>query len=336
MTTQQMNEGHSGAELSAASPLLGWDGAVAADPPDSAVAAHYGDPLREQRSWEDALGGFVDRSSRDVITVTGPDRLSWLHSLTSQHLTELVPGQGVQALVLSPNGHVEHHLALVDDGETTWIDVESGTGAALRDFLDRMRFMLRVEVALASDVWAVVTLVGAAAVSDGVVPDAPRRSMPWGTDLLLPRTELEQTARTFVDNGLRPVGLAAFEARRVEQRRPRLGFETDHRTIPNELPWLESAVHLQKGCYRGQETVARTYNLGRPPRRLVLLHLDGAVPAPGAPVQWEGKTVGFVGTPAYHAELGPIALAMVKRKVPDDAVLRVGDEAEIAAAIATD
>jgi folate-binding protein YgfZ len=336
MTTQQVDDAGAAMELRAASPLLGWDGAVAGDPPDDAVAAHYGDPLREQRAWEDALGGFVDRSSRDVLTVTGPDRLSWLHSLTSQHLTELVPGQGVQALVLSPHGHVEHHLVLVDDGETTWIDVERGTGPALRDFLDKMRFMLRVEVALVSEIWAVVTLIGAAAVSDAVVPDVPRKSMPWGTDLLVPRTELEQTARALVDGGVRPVGLAAFEARRVERRLPRLGFETDHRTIPNELPWLASAVHLQKGCYRGQETVARTHNLGRPPRRLVLLHLDGAVPPPGSPVEWEGKAVGFVGTPAYHAELGPIALAMVKRRVPDDAVLRVGEEAEIAASIAAE
>lgn len=315
------------------SPLLGWDGAVAGDPPDDRVAVHYGDPLREQRSFEDAVGGFVDRSSRDVVTVTGPDRLSWLHSLTSQHLTELAPGQGVEALVLSPHGHVEHHLSVLDDGATTWIDVEPGTGAALVGFLDRMRFMLRVEVALVSDVYAVLTLVGAATTGDLAVPDVPRRAMPWGTDLLVARTELEHVAHTLADAGVRPVGLSAFEAQRVEQGRPRFGFETDHRTIPNELPWLETAVHLQKGCYRGQETVARTHNLGRPPRRLVQLHLDGAVPPRGSAIVWEGKQVGFVGTAVMHAELGPIALAMVKRRVPDDAALRTGDDAEIAAGI---
>jgi folate-binding protein YgfZ len=317
------------------SPLLAWPGAVPGNPPDASVAAHYGDPLREQRASTDAVGGFVDRSHRDVVSVTGPDRLSWLHSLTSQHLTELAPGEGVEALVLSPHGHVEHHLAVLDDGATTWIDVEGGTGASLAAFLDKMRFLLRVEVALVSDVYAVLTLVGSATTGDAVVPDVPRRAMPWGTDLLVARTELEQVARTLVDAGLTPVGLAAFEAVRVEQGRPRLGFETDHRTIPNELPWLETAVHLQKGCYRGQETVARTHNLGRPPRRLVQLHLDGAVPSPGSPVLWEGKVVGFVGTPAYHAELGPVALALVKRRVPDDALLRTGDDAEIAASIST-
>src|SRR3954447_2752179 len=139
MTTQHVDAAGAALELRAVSPLLSWDGAVAGDPPDEGVAAHYGDPLREQRAWEDATGGFVDRSSRDVLTASGPDRLSWLHSLTSQHLTELVPGQGVEALVLSPHGHVEHHLVLVDDGETAWIDVEGGTGSALRDFLDKMR-----------------------------------------------------------------------------------------------------------------------------------------------------------------------------------------------------
>ena len=316
------------------SPLLSWPGAVAGDPPDDRVPAHYGDPLREQRAWESASGGFVDRSHRDVLTVTGPDRLSWLHSLTSQHLSELTPGQGVEALVLSPHGHVEHHLAVLDDGATTWIDVEGGSGATLLAFLDRMRFMLRVEVALVTDVYAVLTLVGAAATSDAVAPDVPRRAMPWGTDLLVARTELEQVAAQLRDSGVAPVGLWSFEARRVEQGRPRLGFETDHRTIPNELPWLATAVHLQKGCYRGQETVARTHNLGRPPRRLALLHLDGALPPVGSPVVWEGRAVGFVGTPAYSAELGPVALALIKRRVPDDAVLRTGAEQEIAASIA--
>jgi folate-binding Fe-S cluster repair protein YgfZ len=118
-----------------ASPLLARPGAVAGDPPDEAVAAHYGDPLREQT----LPAGLVDRSHRDVLTVSGPDRLSWLHTLTSQHLSELAPGVGIEALILSPNGHVEHHLSLVDDGETTWIDVEGGTADALISYLERMR-----------------------------------------------------------------------------------------------------------------------------------------------------------------------------------------------------
>ena len=307
-------------ESLAASPLLGRPGAVAGDPPDEAVAAHYGDPLREQT----LPAGLVDRSHREVITVAGPERISWLHTLTSQHLTELAPGIGIQALILSPNGHVEHHMVIVDDGETSWLDVEAGTADALVQYLERMRFMLRVEVARSDR--AVLTVLGPPPAADAVA-GLLAHEVPWGTDLLVPRDAVEQTVDAL---GLPLVGLSAFEALRVASRRPRLGFESDHRTIPNELPWLESAVHLNKGCYRGQETVARTNNLGRPPRRLVLLHLDGALPERGAPVEIDGRAIGFVGTAAYHAELGPIALAIIKRNTADDAQLTAGG---IAAAI---
>lgn len=298
-------------------PLLTRPGAVAGDPPDAGVAAHYGDPLREQR----LPAGVVDRSNREVITVTGPDRLSWLHTLTSQYLTDLAPGVGIQALILSPQGHVEHHLVLVDDGKTTWIDVEPGTADALVAYLDRMRFMLRVEVRREDR--AVLTVMGEAPALEGLLA----HRMPWGSDLLVPHGSVDEVVGAL---GLPLVGLSAFEALRVAARRPRLGFETDHRTIPNELPWLASAVHLQKGCYRGQETVARTHNLGRPPRRMVLLQLDGALPEHGAPVETAGRVVGWVGTAAYHAELGPIALAIVKRNLAADAPLTAG---VIAAAI---
>jgi tRNA-modifying protein YgfZ len=295
--------------------LLRRPGAVAGDPPDELVAAHYGDPLREQTF----PAGLVDRSHREVVTVTGPDRLSWLHTLTSQHLSDLAPGVGIEALILSPHGHVEHHLSIVDDGETTWLDVEPGTAAALVDYLERMRFMLRVEVA--RDARALLTAVGAAGDAALAVDQPVSRRMPWGVDLLVDRSRVDDVVAAL---GVPLVGHSAFEAARVAARRPRLGFETDHRTIPNELPWLQTAVHLNKGCYRGQETVARTHNLGRPPRRLVLLHLDGALPERGAPVQVQERTVGWAATPAYHAELGPIALAVIKRNVPDEQPLVAG------------
>ena len=299
------------ASLAVASPLLSRPGAVAGDPPDEAVAAHYGDPLREQT----LPAGLVDRSHREVITVAGPDRLSWLHTLTSQHLSELSAGVATQALILSPHGHVEHHLVLSDDGETTWIDVEGGTADALVAYLERMRFMLRVEVVKQD--YAVLTVLGSASAPDTFLS----RRLPWGLDLVVPRGQIDEV----VSQVAQPlIGFSSFEAQRVAARRPRFGFESDHRTIPNELPWLESAVHLNKGCYRGQETVARTHNLGKPPRRMVLLHLDGALPAHGDPVELAGRAVGWIGTPAYHAELGPIALAVIKRNTPDDAVLTAG------------
>ena len=280
------------------SPLLSRPGAVPADPPDAGVAGHYGDPYAEQRRLAQG-SALVDLSHRPVVRIAGPDRLSWLHSLLTQHVAELPPGVWTQALVLSPQGHVEHHLHLVDDGEAVLAHVEPGTAGALVEFLQRMQFMLRVEVADVSADWAVVA------------DPAPR---------LLPRSELAAH-----DGPL--AGVGAYEALRVERREPRLGLDTDHRTIPHEVGWLTSAVHLDKGCYRGQETVARVHNLGRPPRRLVLLHLDGSdseLPATGSDVLLDGRSVGRVGTAVRHHELGPIALALVKRSVRDDAALLAG------------
>ena len=281
------------------SPLLSRPGAVAADPPDEGVAAHYGDPYREQRRLA-AGAAEVDLSHRPVVRVAGPDRLSWLHSLTSQALADLPPGQQTDALVLSPHGHVEHALSLVDDGEAVLAHVEPGTAGALLAWLDRMRFLLRVEVGDVTDEWAVLgTATG------------------WR---LLPRAEL-----AVYDGEL--AGVLAHEALRVEALRPLLGVDSDERTIPNETRWLRTAVHLDKGCYRGQETVARVANLGRPPRRLALLHLDGSdseLPAPGDDVRLGERVVGRVGTAVRHHELGPIALALVKRQVPADAELTAG------------
>ena len=125
------------------SQLLGAEGAVPGEGRDAAVAAHYGDPVREQRLLVEGLAA-VDLGHRGVLTVSGPDRLTWLHSLTTQHLTGLAPRTSAQSLVLSPKGHVEHDLHLVDDGEQSWITVEPGTHEALAGWLDSMRFMLDV------------------------------------------------------------------------------------------------------------------------------------------------------------------------------------------------
>jgi folate-binding protein YgfZ len=120
-------------------------------------------------------------------------------------------------------------------------------------------------------------------------------------------------------------GLWAFEAARIAAHIPRPGLDSDHKTLPHEIGLIDDAVHLNKGCYRGQETVARIQNVGHPPRRLVFLHLDGSVdrlPAHGAPITTEdGTQVGFVGSAARHYELGPIGLGLIKRTVPTDAAL---------------
>jgi hypothetical protein len=351
-----------------------------ADRPDPAhaaagvrgVAAHYGDPMREQRTLATEVG-LVDRSHRGMLAVPGPERAAWLHSLTTQHLTALRAGLGTELLVLSPHGHVEHHAQVAEDGGTVWLDTEPGAAASdLLTFLLKMRFLTRVEPRDATAEWAVLSLVGPA-VDDALAvlgiagpaalpapaltpvpgPKFPTGALPahpsseyavvalpgetgWarrgrlGVDLLVPRVAAADVAGRLGAAGIPPCGLWAYEATRVAARVPRLGFETDHRTIPAEVGWVGPAVHLDKGCYRGQETVARVHNLGRPPRRLALLHLDGIVtdqpPPAHTPVTVEdGRQVGFLGTAVRHHELGMVALAVLRRNVAADAVLRVGE-----------
>jgi folate-binding protein YgfZ len=327
------------------SPLLSHPGAVAADEPDQLIAGHYGDPLREQRQLTESVA-LVDRSNRGVITVTGADRLTWLNDLTSQSLSSLTPMTGAEALVLTAQGHVEHHLVVTDDGETTWLDVEPTTAEALRSYLDSMRFMLRVEAADVTPEWAVLSLIGPMAPQamsrafDVVVPDEPyaavalpvggfARRMPWPSDvaydLVVPRHAVESVAASLE---VPLAGIQAFEALRVLSGRPLSGMETDHRTLPHEVGWIGTAVRLNKGCYRGQETVAHVHNLGRPPRRLVRLHLDGMqeeLPVRGAEVHGAEKVVGKVTTVARHYEEGPLALALISYKTPDDSKVQVGD-----------
>lgn len=280
------------------SPLLDLPGAVAGNGIDAPVAAHYGSFVGEQRTLV-AGEGFVDLSHRGVIRVSGPDRLTWLHSLTTQFFEGLPAGVPTAALVLSPQGHVEHAMYGADDGDSFTAHVEPGRAPALVGWLDSMRFMMRVEVADVTDEVAVTW-------------------RPSGDYSVIARHDLQAYAAAAGP----ACGSWAFEALRIARGEPRLGLDTDDRTIPNEAGWIGVAVHLEKGCYRGQETVARVHTLGRPPRRLTLLHLDGSdnrLPTQGGELAFNGRVVGFVGTSAHHHELGPIALGIVKRNVPVDA-----------------
>lgn len=340
------------------SPLLDRAGAVpnAVGDPDELVPAHYGDPLREQRLLESAAAVTV--LARDVVAVTGADRLSWLTTLSSQVLTDLTPGDGgVETLVLDAKGRIVHALAALDDAETLWLVTEAGRGPALVEFLERMRFMLRVEVSVRDDV-AVVAALGeglerletaisaSPAVCLGVWRDPWPGVVEGGTsyDVGLTRAHpgsnyraglalvAEDALGAVVDAFLAVAperglaGSSAWEALRVEAGRPRWAREADERAIPHELDWLRTAVHLTKGCYPGQETVARTLNLGKPPRRLAILQLDGlagALPEPGAVVRLGERAVGVATSVVRHHDLGPMALALLRRGVPADAALAV-------------
>ncbi|CAB4663551.1 unannotated protein [freshwater metagenome] len=281
------------------------------DGPDKGAIWHFGEPTKEQRALESGKA-WADLSYKEIISVTGIDRLTWLHSLTTQHLEKLAPALWQEVLILDPQGHIEHQFLMVDDGETSWLVLDTGRAAPLLTHLQKMKFNLRVEIKDASSEFAILRAPG---VSDQI----------GGPYALVPRKELEQMKETFTSTSMQ-IGTWALEAQRVAQRRARIGFETDNKSIPNELEMLNKSVHMNKGCYRGQETVAKVANLGKPPRRLVLLHLDGSVvtvPATGTIVERDGVSVGYIGTVARHHELGTIALAVVKRNVPLDSQLTV-------------
>ena len=274
---------------------------------DEGAVWHYGDPFREQKALVAGRAG-VDLSHRPVFTVSGSDRLKWLNDITSQDFENLAPGQPTVAYILDAQGRLTHVFGALDDGTTLWCHTEPGHLEPLLAWLRRMVFAARVEIADISDDYALV------------LPPAGEKG-----PIIVPRGEVEASL------GDSLAGIWAMEAVRIASGTPRIFLDTDEKTIPNELANPEAdllgpAVHLHKGCYPGQETVARVYNLGRPPRRLTQLLIDGSVdrlPERGADVLLDGVAVGRMGTSERHYELGPIGLALLKRGTPTDAELLV-------------
>lgn len=369
-----------------ASPILtrySTEGAVPARDAHTAahptIAWHYSDPLGEQRA---AVTGVVvvDRSDRAVIELPGEERLSWLHTICSQYLTDLGDRRSAEALSLDGNGRVEDHFVVTDVDGVTWLDTGADRGDALLAFLTKMVFWAKVSPAARPDM-AVITLIGPDAIrgpvadlleidadatpyTAGDLPEAHHEEEPLGfwrmmppiaegphsdtmlpvVDVVLPQSQLVTRWQELLDAGARMAGTWAFDALRVAGGRPELGIDTDERTIPHEVDWIGGpddfgAVHLDKGCYRGQETVARVHNLGKSPRQLVLLHLDGSSdhrPETGDPITVGGRKVGRLGTVVDHFDLGPIALALLKRGLGPDVELVVGEENPTAARIDPD
>ena len=328
--------------------FLSLPGAVDGIGTDAGVPAHYGNPLREQRSLaEDSA--IVDLSHRAVLAISGEDRLSWLDSLTSQSLKNRAPGESTETLLLGQTGRLEYAVRVLDDGVVAWLLLERDEAPGLAAWLTSMKFMLRVEVTDRSSEFATVGTFGS--------PELPVASQngvelawhdPWTTvsaggfqyaasdghpssdwhwsELLVARADLPAVVARVASGELPVAGLLAVEALRIAAWRPRFATEVDEKTIPHELDWLRSAVHLSKGCYRGQETVAKVHNLGHPPRRLVMLHLDGTdavLPSRGDDVVLGDTTVGAVTSVGLHYEFGPIALAVIKRTTNPSAVLAV-------------
>lgn len=327
----------------------------------SGAPAHFGSPFAEQRSLDEGRAA-VELTHRGVVRVGGPDRLRWIDSMTSQSLTGLRAGDCAETLLLDANGRIEHAMRVVDDGEHTWLLVDENEAENLAAFLTKMRFALRVEVAdMSADTLAYVAFADTPAGSAGPALRALRAVPgllaewrdPWAEvvrgghqyaqaaehagagwsahHLLFARTAADAVAALVQAGELQAAGMLSLDALEVRAWRPSVHGEVDERSIPHEFDWLRSAVHLTKGCYRGQETVAKVHNLGHPPRRLALLHLDGSevnLPPQGSLVflagaDSEARPVGRITRAANHYEWGGIALALLKRSSPVDAALEI-------------
>ena len=310
---------------------------------------HLGDPLGEQRRFFSG-DAVIALPHHRVVSISGPDRLTWLDSLSSQFLIGLAPGHTTENLILSPQGRVEHRFLIVDDGETSWLLVEPGASVALMTWLNKMTFRTDVTTTEQSDGMDVYALWSD---DESVESTLPTGSVIWrdpwpgveaggfaysdpnhpGSGFRLVYVATPASSEVFATH--QRAGVWALDAAEIRAGRPSLLAEVDEKTLPHEVDWLRTAVHLNKGCYRGQETVAKVHNLGHPPRRLVLLHLDGSestLPEAGSQVVAGDKPVGYITRSVLHHEWGPIALALIKRNVAPEDTLTVSHGDQMVAA----
>ena len=333
------------------SPLLSRPAAVEAGGADAGVAAHYGEPLREQRALA-AGTAVVDLSHRGVVTVSGPDRLSWLNTLSSQQLTSLAPGQSTELLLLSVQGRIEFDARVVDDGATTWLIVEAAEAAPLAEWLNKMKFMLRVEIADVSADWAVL---GSTQPRPGVGRRC-RSGKTRGRTSAPAATPTPWWART---------PIPAWNGRGSSTWSPRPSWSRPWATVPSPAPWPPRRCGLPRGGPGGARKrttrPSRTSSTSSAPpctwpraatrarrrspasttwatRRAVSCSSSSTAPSTpcpraGSEVRAGERKVGTVTSVAQHYEMGPVALAVIKRSVAPDEVLTVvdGDEPYTAA-----
>lgn len=292
---------------------------------DRLVAEHYGDPLAEAAAVL-AEGGLVDRSERGRLTVAGPDRAAWLNRLLTNDLAALRPGRGCRALLLTVKGKLAADLRVGALADRLWLDTAFDTGDSLLAFLrGRKLFGDRVELADARGDWVQLGVHGGAAAQLGL-PELPLYGIDsWGDRVVLRHDELglpgydvfaplaagESLWREWAAQ-VRPFGWRAAELLRLEHGRPRWGAELTPDVFPAEAE-LEEALSHTKGCYLGQEFVARLRDRGHVNRCLRPLRVTGdVVPTRGAELTADGKPAGMVTSAVWSPRLGVVGLGYVR------------------------
>jgi tRNA-modifying protein YgfZ len=305
------------------------------------VAADYGDPPAEERALRESAG-MVDRSAGGAVVVSGPDTITFLHSLLSQDVTGLEVGQGVHALLLSPQGKLDTDLRVLRTGvEECRLDCEVGRGEALAASLRRFKIRVKAEVDDVSEDWGCICVRGPQ--SDVIVEQAAATPVPpelhsfvawpalagvlivragWpggltGVDVVGPVDGLAAAWVGLEGAGAIPAGLSAYEAVRVTAGVPRQGRDIDEKTIPQEAFLERDAVSFTKGCFLGQELVCRIDTRGHVNKYLRRLNLSGGIdttPPPGAGIVVGDKEVGTLTTVA-RSGTSIVALGYLRREV---------------------
>jgi folate-binding protein YgfZ len=290
--------------------------------------------------------GLLERRDRSLYAVTGPDAAEYLQSQITNDVESLEPGGGCYAALLDRKGRMQGDMRVVRTDDGFLIDTELTAGDAIRRHLDTYRIGREVSVEERSGELAILSAIGPAAnrvtVDGPLAPEHAHREVEiggrrcraiatdLGVDLLVATGDLETVSEAVLAAGAEPVSEQAAEIVRVESGRPRFGHEMTASTIPQEAGINERAVSFTKGCYIGQETVARLHYKGKPNRRLVGLRT--ATPARvGEPIRLGERELGSIGTAVLSPAKGPIALAIVRREAQAGATVMVGEglEAEV-------
>jgi tRNA-modifying protein YgfZ len=285
--------------------------------------------------------GLLDRSSRGKLLVSGPEAAEYLQSQLTNEIEALDPGQGCYAALLDRKGHLQADMRVTRLGpEELWLDSEEEALEPVRRHLQMYKVGRDVEVRDLTGELSIISLIGpGAATVCGVAPGPEHAhreatvdgvgcraiATRAGIDLVVKAEDAEPLTAGLVDAGAAPVSEQAAEILRIESGRPRFGAEMGPETMPAEAGIVEDAVSFTKGCYIGQEPVARLHYKGRPNRHLRGLALSAAV-EPGATLRLGEKEVGRIGSVAISPAHGPIALAIVRREADPGAELAVGED----------
>ena len=272
--------------------------------------------------------GLVERADRGLLIVGGPEAAEYLQGQLTNDTEAIEPGGWIYAALLDRKGHMQADMRVLRPGEgpDLWLDLEPEGLAAASRHLQMYKIGREVEVVDASDAHTLFSLIGPRATEVARPVEAASLRTEAGVDLIVPLAERDRVRDALLAAGAVEVSPEAAEILRIEAGRPRFGAEMGTETMPAEAGIVEQAVSFTKGCYIGQETVARLHYKGKPNRHLRGLKLSGAGARPGDAIHLGEKEVGRLGSAGVSPAFGPIGLAILRREAEPGATVAVGED----------